>query len=37
MYRKKQVLTIDVDLFAQKLGVPVVPISARKIKGYRSA
>jgi ferrous iron transport protein B len=26
-------ITIDIDLFAKKLGVPVVPISARKIKG----
>jgi ferrous iron transport protein B len=30
---EKAGITIDVDLFAQKLGVPVVPISARKIKG----
>lgn len=26
-------ITINIDLFAKKLGVPVVPISARKIKG----
>ena len=26
-------ITIDVDLFAKKLGVPVVPISARKVQG----
>ncbi len=30
---KKADITIDVDAFAQKLGVPVVPISARKIEG----
>ncbi|MDO3627049.1 ferrous iron transport protein B [Mucilaginibacter sp. BT774] len=30
---KKSGITIDVDAFAQKLGVPVVPISARKIEG----
>lgn len=30
---KKSDITIDVDAFAQKLGVPVVPISARKIEG----
>jgi ferrous iron transport protein B len=30
---EKAGITIDVDLFAKKLGVPVVPISARKIKG----
>ncbi|MDN3582316.1 ferrous iron transport protein B [Mucilaginibacter flavus] len=30
---EKAGITIDVNLFAQKLGVPVVPISARKIKG----
>ena len=30
---KKSGVTIDVDAFAQKLGVPVVPISARKIEG----
>lgn len=30
---EKAGITINVDLFAQKLGVPVVPISARKIKG----
>ncbi|WDF77507.1 ferrous iron transport protein B [Mucilaginibacter sp. KACC 22773] len=30
---EKAGIKIDVDLFAQKLGVPVVPISARKIKG----
>ncbi|WP_184543946.1 ferrous iron transport protein B [Mucilaginibacter sp. FT3.2] len=30
---EKAGIVIDVDLFAQKLGVPVVPISARKIKG----
>jgi ferrous iron transport protein B len=30
---KKSDITIDVNAFAQKLGVPVVPISARKIEG----
>jgi ferrous iron transport protein B len=30
---EKAGIAIDVDLFAKKLGVPVVPISARKIKG----
>nr|WP_317131609.1 ferrous iron transport protein B [Mucilaginibacter ginsenosidivorans] len=30
---KKSDISIDVDAFAQKLGVPVVPISARKIEG----
>jgi ferrous iron transport protein B len=30
---KKADITIDVNAFAQKLGVPVVPISARKIEG----
>jgi len=30
---KKADITIDVDLFAKKLGVPVVPISARKNEG----
>jgi ferrous iron transport protein B len=30
---EKSGIKIDVNLFAQKLGVPVVPISARKIKG----
>ena len=30
---EKAGIIIDVNLFAQKLGVPVVPISARKIKG----
>lgn len=30
---KKAGITIDVDAFAQKLGVPVVPISARKNEG----
>jgi ferrous iron transport protein B len=30
---EKAGITINVDLFAKKLGVPVVPISARKIKG----
>jgi ferrous iron transport protein B len=30
---KKSGITIDVNAFAQKLGVPVVPISARKIEG----
>lgn len=30
---EKAGITIDVDLFAKKLGVPVLPISARKIKG----
>jgi len=30
---KKGGITIDVDAFAQRLGVPVVPISARKIEG----
>ena len=34
---KKADITIDVDAFAQKLGVPVVPISARKAGGYRPA
>jgi ferrous iron transport protein B len=29
----KSGVTIDIDLFAKKLGVPVVPISARKIEG----
>ena len=30
---KKGGITIDVNAFAQKLGVPVVPISARKVEG----
>jgi ferrous iron transport protein B len=30
---KKADITIDTDLFAKKLGVPVVPISARKVNG----
>ena len=30
---KKAGISIDVDLFSKKLGVPVVPISARKIEG----
>jgi ferrous iron transport protein B len=30
---KKADITIDVNLFAEKLGVPVVPISARKLEG----
>jgi ferrous iron transport protein B len=30
---KKSGITIDVNAFAQKLGIPVVPISARKIEG----
>lgn len=30
---KKADINIDVDLFAKKLGVPVVPISARKVDG----
>ncbi|MGZ3750710.1 MAG: ferrous iron transport protein B, partial [Mucilaginibacter sp.] len=30
---RKADITIDVDAFAQKLGVPVVPISARRIEG----
>src|SRR4051794_38225030 len=30
---KKSGIIIDVNAFAQKLGVPVVPISARKIEG----
>ncbi|HVS90485.1 MAG TPA: ferrous iron transport protein B [Mucilaginibacter sp.] len=30
---KKSGITIDVNAFAKKLGVPVVPISARKIEG----
>jgi ferrous iron transport protein B len=30
---RKGGITIDVDAFAQRLGVPVVPISARKIEG----
>ncbi|MDB5024088.1 MAG: ferrous iron transport protein [Mucilaginibacter sp.] len=30
---KKADITIDVNAFAQKLGVPVVPISARRIEG----
>ncbi|MBS1525040.1 MAG: ferrous iron transport protein B [Bacteroidetes bacterium] len=30
---KKSGITIDVNAFAQKLGVPVVPISARKMEG----
>jgi ferrous iron transport protein B len=30
---KKSDITINVDLLAQKLGVPVVPISARKVNG----
>ena len=30
---KKGDITVDVNAFAQKLGVPVVPISARKIEG----
>jgi len=30
---KKADISIDIDLFAKKLGVPVVPISARKVNG----
>ena len=30
---KKAGIIIDIDLFAKKLGVPVVPISARKVEG----
>ncbi len=30
---KKSGINIDIDLFAKKLGVPVVPISARKTEG----
>lgn len=30
---KKSGITIDVNAFSQKLGVPVIPISARKIEG----
>jgi ferrous iron transport protein B len=30
---KKAGITIDIDLFAKRLGVPVVPISARKVEG----
>jgi ferrous iron transport protein B len=30
---KKSGITIDIDLFAKSLGVPVVPISARKVDG----
>jgi len=30
---KKSGISIDIDLFAKKLGVPVVPISARKTEG----
>ncbi|WP_428327615.1 ferrous iron transport protein B [Mucilaginibacter sp.] len=30
---KKSGIIIDIDLFAKKLGVPVVPISARKVEG----
>ncbi|WP_183562071.1 ferrous iron transport protein B [Mucilaginibacter sp. SP1R1] len=30
---EKAGIAIDIDLFAKKLGVPVVPVSARKIKG----
>lgn len=30
---KKAGISIDIDLFAKKLGVPVVPISARKVEG----
>ena len=30
---KKAGITIDIDLFAKKLGVPVIPISARKVEG----
>ena len=30
---KKADLTIDVDDFAKKLGVPVIPVSARKVEG----
>ena len=30
---KKADLTIDVDDFARKLGVPVIPVSARKVEG----
>jgi ferrous iron transport protein B len=30
---RKSDIIIDVDLFAKKLGVPVVPISARKVEG----
>ncbi len=33
---KKADITIDVNAFAQKLGVPVVPISARKIAGIEN-
>ncbi|MES2110160.1 MAG: ferrous iron transport protein B [Bacteroidota bacterium] len=30
---KKAGISIDIDLFSKKLGVPVVPISARKVEG----
>jgi ferrous iron transport protein B len=30
---KKGGLSIDIDLLAKKLGVPIVPISARKLEG----
>jgi ferrous iron transport protein B len=30
---KKSGINIDIDLFSKKLGVPVVPISARKVEG----
>jgi ferrous iron transport protein B len=30
---KKADISIDIDAFAQKLGVPVVPVSARKVEG----
>jgi ferrous iron transport protein B len=30
---KRSGVTIDIDLFAKKLGVPVVPISARRVEG----
>ena len=30
---KKAGITIDIDLFSKKLGVPVVPISARRVEG----
>ena len=30
---KKADITIDIDAFARKLGVPVVPVSARKVEG----
>jgi len=30
---KKAGITIDIDVFAKKLGVPVIPISARKVEG----